>query len=562
MASVSVVGPGQHRPAPDHQLVFHKLKAAGRNKITLPWKSSVEIILGESSVTRECGSVSAVSAVKGSPLNPSLTPGQQGAAAGVRGGDPGVRCEAQPGLVTRNSDRESDSSSPACGDTEGDTTAAREDTGQSGRSGSGNDSTRDRRSSLKILTNVMSSTSANTQMTDVKCDRSSAPTNGHMGAHSHRDRPVRRRASHSPHGQTTGLVTKGDTGGPPLERLTQGRTGVVKLARTESHRREVWSIFVSQEQEDARVRSETGEGHKFGTRTVTQDWCDVCNQRISAQQALKCKNCNYTCHQECGGRVQLDCNQRDSNPQETTSPRRHCSTPPQYKKEVEEDRGPKALSEEELRARIEDYNSMVSENGMKLGADGLYTGFIKVHLRLSRPVTMLTMEWTGLDGQAERQGRPMTVSEGQEGAGAGFSEKRTSFYLPSDCVKQIHISSTTTVREVIQGLLKKFMVQDNPRKFALYRQTHRDGQDLFQKLPLVECPLALRLVVGPDPELLSFVLKENETGEVDWHAFSVPELQNFLVILEKEEAERVRLVEQRFAVYRQSLQKALQEDQP
>lgn len=35
-------------------------------------------------------------------------------------------------------------------------------------------------------------------------------------------------------------------------------------------------------------------------------------------------------------------------------------------KEVEEDRGPKALSEEELRARIEDYNSMVSENGMKL----------------------------------------------------------------------------------------------------------------------------------------------------------------------------------------------------
>nr|XP_023851889.1 ras association domain-containing protein 5-like isoform X1 [Salvelinus alpinus] len=555
MASVRVVGPGQHRPAPDHQLVFHKLKATGRNKITLPWKSSVEIILGKSSVTRECGSVSAVSAVTGSPLNPSLTPRQQGAAAGVR-------CEAQPGLVPRSSDRESDSSSHACGDTEGDTTAAREDTGQIGRSGNGNDSTRDRRSSLKILTNVMSSTSANTQMTDVKCDRSSAPTNGHMGAHSHQDRPVRRRASHSPHGQTTGLVTKGDTGGPPLERLTQGRTGVVKLARTESHRREVWSIFGSQEQEDARVRSETGEGHKFWTRTVTQDWCDVCNQRISAQQALKCKNCNYTCHQECGGRVQLDCNQRDSNPQETTSPRRHSSTPPQYKKEVEEERGPKALSEEELRARIEDYNSTVSENGMKLGADGLYTGFIKVHLRLSRPVTVLAVEGTGLDGQAERHGRPMTVSEGQEGAGAGFSEKRTSFYLPSDCAKQLHISSTTTVREVIQGLLKKFMVLDNPRKFALYRQTHRDGQDLFQKLPLVECPLSLRLVAGPDPELLSFVLKENETGEVEWHAFSAPELQNFLVILEKEEAERVRLVEQRFAVYRQSLQKALREDQP
>nr|XP_046198811.1 ras association domain-containing protein 5-like isoform X3 [Oncorhynchus gorbuscha] len=297
----------------------------------------------------------------------------------------------------------------------------------------------------------------------------------------------------------------------------------------------------------------------------SRSWSDGLRmlRRTSSNGSLinSSSDCNYTCHQECGGRVQLDCNQRDSNPRERTSPRRHCSTPPQYKqKDVEEERGPKALSEEELRAKIEDYNSTVSENGMKLGADGLYTGFIKVHLRLSRPVTVLAVEGTGLDGQAER--RPMTVSEGQEGAGAGFSEKRTSFYLPSDCVKQIHISSTTTVREVIQGLLKKFMVQDNPRKFALYRQTHRDGQDLFQKLPLVECPLALRLVVGPDPELLSFVLKENETGEVEWHAFSVPELQNFLVILEKEEAERVRLVEQRFAVYRQSLQKALREDQP
>ncbi|XP_045075905.1 ras association domain-containing protein 5-like [Coregonus clupeaformis] len=215
----------------------------------------------------------------------------------------------------------------------------------------------------------------------------------------------------------------------------------------------------------------------------------------------------------------------------------------------EEEGGTKALSEEELRARIEDFNSTVSENGMKLGADGLYTGFIEAGL-------------DGQAGQAERHGRPMMVSEGQEGEGAGLSEKRTSFYLPSDCVKQIHISSTTTVKEVIQGLLKKFMVLDNPHKFALYRQTHRDGQDLFQKLPLVECPLALRLVVGPDPELLSFVLKENETEEVAWHAFSIPELQNFLVILEKEEAERVRLVEKRFTAYRQSLQKALQEHQP
>uniref|UniRef100_A0A8C1ZBH4 Ras association domain family member 5 n=1 Tax=Cyprinus carpio TaxID=7962 RepID=A0A8C1ZBH4_CYPCA len=157
-----------------------------------------------------------------------------------------------------------------------------------------------------------------------------------------------------------------------------------------------------------------------------------------------------------------------------------------------------------------------------LTLNGTYTGFIKVHLKLRRPVTV-----DSGDGKSP---------------GPGSSS--------DNAVKQLHISSTTTVGEVIQGLLKKFMVQDNPRKFALYRLTH-----LFQKLPLSECPLCLRLLAGPDLESLSFVLKENETGE--WHAFSVPELQNFLIILEKEEKERMRQVELRYAAYREKLLLAL-----
>lgn len=233
---------------------------------------------------------------------------------------------------------------------------------------------------------------------------------------------------------------------------------------------------------------------------------------------------------------------------------------PKVEAKEEDEGGTKDLSEEEVRQRIEDYNSQMSENGMKLAADGSYTGFIKVHLRLSRPVTVQAGDGPGNDGQTANHNR--ISSDGQEESDCVPNEKRTSFYLPSDCVKQLHISSLTTTREVIQGLLKKFMVLDNPRKFALYRQTHRDGQDLFQKLPLFERPLLLRLIAGPDPEQLSFVLKENETGEVEWHAFSVPELQNFLVILEKEEKERVRAVEQKYTIYRKKLQHALQQQDP
>lgn len=38
---------------------------------------------------------------------------------------------------------------------------------------------------------------------------------------------------------------------------------------------------------------------------------------------------------------------------------------------------------------------------------------------------------------------------------------------------------------------------------------------LFQKLSIADCPLHLRLLAGPDTDVLSFVLKENETGEVE-----------------------------------------------
>uniref|UniRef100_A0A9J7XW46 Ras association domain family member 5 n=1 Tax=Cyprinus carpio carpio TaxID=630221 RepID=A0A9J7XW46_CYPCA len=327
--------------------------------------------------------------------------------------------------------------------------------------------------------------------------------------------------------------------GLPIDKLTQARSGVVKM-RSESLRRKAWSIF---NQKDPRVKAEKGEGHIFISRQLSQDWCDACNHQISSA-ALKCRNCSYTCHLECQGLVQLDCNQlaQPAEDVSTPAPQRPAAKDLQetHVTKEEEEEKPTSLTKEEIQAKIDDYNSKVSENGMKLSSDGTYTGFIKVHLKLRRPVTVC------LDGKPPG---PCSSSDS--------SDNRTSFYLPRNSVKQLHISSTTTVREVIQGLLKKFMVQDNPGKFALYRLTRRDSQDLFQKLQLSECPLCLRLLAGPDLENLSFVLKENETGEVEWYAFSVPELQNFLIILEKEEKDRVRLVEQRYAAYKEKLLQAL-----
>ena len=109
--------------------------------------------------------------------------------------------------------------------------------------------------------------------------------------------------------------------------------------------------------------------------------------------------------------------------------------------------------------------------------DGTYTGFIKVHLKLRRPVTVPA----GI--------RPPSIYDAiKEVDLAATTDKRTSFYLPLDAIKQLHISSTTTVSEVIQGLLKKFMVVDNPQKFALFKRIHKDGQGMRELAPTQKLP--------------------------------------------------------------------------
>lgn len=162
--------------------------------------------------------------------------------------------------------------------------------------------------------------------------------------------------------------------------------------------------------------------------------------------------------------------------------------------------------------------------------DRSYTGFIKVHFRLVRPISLPP---------------PQSPEDDQQG---GRMKRRTSFYLPKDTAKHLHISSQTRVREVIEALLNKFTLVDNPAKFALFERTEKQNQgknpqycvvtrnqysawkyyilDFFsffclfysvhmRKLSDDECPLYLRLCAGPSEKVLSLVLKENETGDVN-----------------------------------------------
>ena len=52
-----------------------------------------------------------------------------------------------------------------------------------------------------------------------------------------------------------------------------------------------------------------------------------------------------------------------------------------------------------------------------------------------------------------------------------------------------------------------------------------------------EKPLMLAVLWMKDPDNnKKFVLQENDPGEIQWEQFSLPELKNFLLILDREEA--------------------------
>ncbi|XP_028303044.1 ras association domain-containing protein 1 isoform X2 [Gouania willdenowi] len=283
------------------------------------------------------------------------------------------------------------------------------------------------------------------------------------------------------------------------------------------------------------------EGHDFQPDSYAHlAWCDLCGDFIWSlyKQSLRCSYCGYTCHSRCRPFIQLDCSVHKSG----RTARSHSSVD-SIETDTNDEQialGKQELSAGEIQQRVKDYNAQINSNlYMVDNKDGTYTGYIKVHFQLTRPITLPPPQSSGSTLDDDRQGKQM--------------RRRTSFYLPQDAAKHLHISSKTRVREVIEALLNKFTVVDNPAKFALFERTERHGQVFMRKLFDDECPLYLRMCAGPSETVLSLVLKENETGDVNWDAFSFPELCNFLRILQREEEAHVRQIVRRYALARERI---------
>ncbi|XP_020609801.1 ras association domain-containing protein 1-like isoform X1 [Orbicella faveolata] len=306
--------------------------------------------------------------------------------------------------------------------------------------------------------------------------------------------------------------------------------------------------------EKAAVRY-VGRGHSFvSCHLRNPTWCDCCGEFIWGlfKQCVRCKNCKYTCHRRCRDDVDLDCTggwqfERNLSVDEMTMKTLHLIDQGEKRKEpfmLYTDSPTGSL----LRKKIDEFNSSTTGLIMTMRNEDTYQGFIRVHMNLVRPINIIAGE------------RPLSIFEtvGVQREEDQKSPQRTSFFLPLGTVKALHITSETTVHEVIVALLKKFKVADNPRKFALFEcYQEEDKHMILRRMSDFEQPLVLRLLWGGGDIRHNFSLQENETGDIVWEVFSIPELQNFMKILDREEEEHITQVEEKYRVYKERLEQAL-----
>ncbi|XP_064473799.1 ras association domain-containing protein 1-like [Ornithodoros turicata] len=267
----------------------------------------------------------------------------------------------------------------------------------------------------------------------------------------------------------------------------------------------------------------TGAGHNFEpVQFRNPTWCDRCGDFIwgacQIQQCLQCQNCSFTCHVRCRDLVTLDC--KGTGEMETTDLNCLPEVP-----------------------AVKEHNQ----------EDGSVQGFVRVRMNLMRPINVLAGT------------RPPSIYDILKEEEDNSSRKTlTSFYLPKDTVKALHITSEYSAQELIVALLRKFKVADNPHKFALYESYYTAGtqQLKLRKLHETERPLQLALRWSSQDQTKQFVLQENDSSDIRWEDFALPELQNFLKILNLEEEEYLNQVRLKYRIMHKKIQEAMDQLRP
>ncbi|KAH8022508.1 hypothetical protein HPB51_025071 [Rhipicephalus microplus] len=342
--------------------------------------------------------------------------------------------------------------------------------------------------------------------------------------------------------------------------------------------------------------TESGVGHDFEPVVFKNPtWCDLCGDFVwgacSLQQGLQCQNCNFTCHLRCRSFVALDC--KGQGEMETSD------LSEQKQDERKEGNGRisplflEDLPRDELMSRIQSYNLQEPGLDMVLQEDGSVRGFVRVRMNLMRPINVVA---------GTRPPSIYNILKDED------SDRKTltSFYLPRDTIKALHITSVCArdaddasdtigqtsdiVDEACKTLLAEVLERQGITEgisFPHFRdadsdvQTSTDMSDEAIVASVVEVSpndsdeddmesdntVKLRKLQDTDKPLWlaldwnsrtrQFVLQENDNSDIEWEDFAVPELQNFLKILDLEEEEYLTQLKLKYDLVRSKIQEAM-----
>ncbi|KAM4719351.1 ras association domain-containing protein 6 [Anableps anableps] len=126
-----------------------------------------------------------------------------------------------------------------------------------------------------------------------------------------------------------------------------------------------------------------------------------------------------------------------------------------------------------------------------------------------------------------------------------FYNYKTSIFTPSfDTSTKVRISSRMTTDQVIEQLLNKFKIENDPQEFALYC-VHQSGEK--RKLSHRDYPLWERILQGPSDDIMKIFLMDMHEEEVSndvaqYLNLEFPILDQFLLKLREEENREIQIV--------------------
>jgi len=182
--------------------------------------------------------------------------------------------------------------------------------------------------------------------------------------------------------------------------------------------------------------------------------------------------------------------------------------------------------------------------------ESAHQGCIRVHMNIGRAIHVISGT------------RPPSMYD-IINPDASLKSSLDTFLLPRNTMKNIYIDSETTADEVIKALLRKFRIVDDPKNFALYERTKSDdiGKEHLRLLTSEEKPLEMFYNVWsttagvPHKEL---VLQENDIRDIYWNAFSIPELENFVKMLNIEEEQYLNQIKEKYHNRTRTLKRAME----